>query len=243
MKKGIYILPNALTLAGMFAGFFAIQAAIKGDFITASWAVLVAMVFDGLDGFVARLTGSASRFGIQLDSLSDLVAFGVAPAIIIYLASISPFGRVGVLVAFLYLACGAMRLARYNVQMVTEERKSFTGVPIPAAAVMLSTLVIFSRKTGMDLMGSLPVLVLTFVISILMVSTMRYHGMKEINFSRRKPFWLLVTVVIVFVVVAIHPEIALFLLAMTYLAAGLVENAYLEFGKRKARQKEKNIKA
>ena len=233
MRKGIYILPNALTLGGMFAGFYAIEAAIKGHFITASWAVLVAMVFDGLDGFVARLTGSSSRFGIELDSLSDLVAFGVAPAVLIYQASIGPFGRVGMLVAFLYVACGAMRLARYNVQMVTEERKSFTGVPIPAAAVILTTLVIFSGKTGLDLMGSLPVLFLTFVISLLMVSTMRFHGMKEINFSRRKPFWFLVAMVIVFVIVAMHPEIALFLLAMVYLAGGLAENAYLQIAKRR----------
>ena len=243
MKKGIYILPNALTLGGMFAGFYAIETAIRGHFSTASWAVLVAMVFDGLDGFVARLTGSASRFGIELDSLSDLVAFGVAPAILIYQASISPFGRVGMLAAFLYVACGAMRLARYNVQMVTAERKSFTGVPIPGAAVILSTFVIYAGKTGFDLRGSLFVLILTFVISLLMVSTMRFHGMKEINFSRRKPFWFLVAVVLIFVIVAVHPEVALFLLAMAYLGIGLVENAYLQIRKSKKVKNQKELKA
>ena len=239
MKKGIYILPNALTLAGMLAGFYAVLLSMKGNFVDASWAILVGMVFDGLDGSVARLTGSASRFGIELDSLSDLVAFGVAPGILIYLASIRPFGRVGGLVAFLYVACGAMRLARYNVQMVTAERKSFTGVPIPAGAVILSTLVIFSNKTGMDLYHSLPVLLLTFVVSLLMVSTLRFHGLKEINFSRRKPFWLLAAGVTIFVIVAMHPEIALFVLAMIYLAAGLVENAVLYINKRNLFQKEK----
>ncbi len=227
MKKGIYILPNALTLAGILAGFYAVLAAIKGNFIDASWAVLAAMIFDGLDGFVARLTGSASRFGIELDSLSDLVSFGVAPGVLIYLASLSAFERVGALVAFLYVACGAMRLARYNVQMVTAERKYFTGVPIPAGAVIISTLVIFSGKTGVNIYHSVPVLLLTFVVSLLMVSTLRFHGMKEINFSRRKPFWLLVTVVIAFVVVAMHPEVSLFFVAMAYLFAGLVENAII----------------
>ncbi len=227
MKKGIYILPNALTLTGMFGGFYAIMAAVKGDFVIASWAVLAAMVFDGLDGMVARLTGTSSRFGIELDSLSDLVAFGVAPGVIIYLASIKPFGRVGWLVAFLYVACGAMRLARYNVQMVTAERKSFTGVPIPAGAVILTALVIFARKLDIDLTGSPLVLLLTFVVSLLMVSTLRFHGMKELNFSKRKPFWFLVLAVTIVVIVAMHPEIALFICAMVYLAGGLVENAYL----------------
>ncbi len=233
MKKGIYILPNALTLTGMFGGFYAILAALRGDFILASWAVLAAMIFDGLDGFVARLTGSASRFGIELDSLSDLVAFGVAPGVIIYRSSISPFGRVGLMAAFLYVACGAMRLARYNVQMVTAERKSFTGVPIPAGAVILTTLVIFASKMGIDLAGSYLVLLLTFVVSLLMVSTLRFHGMKEINFSKRKPFWFLVLAVTVVVVVAMHPEVALFICAMVYLVAGLIENAYLFATRRK----------
>ncbi len=239
MKKGIYILPNALTLAGMLAGFYAILAAIKGNFIDASWAVMAAMIFDGLDGFAARLTGSASRFGIELDSLSDLVAFGVAPALIIYLASLNTFGRVGGLVAFLYVACGAMRLARYNVQMVTAERKYFTGVPIPGAAVVISTLIIFSWKTGTDIGHSVLVLLLTFVLSLLMVSTLRFHGMKEINFSRRKPFWILVALVFVFVIVAMHPEVSLFFVAMAYLLAGLIENAIILYlRKRKTYQKE-----
>lgn len=238
MKKGIYILPNALTLTGMFGGFFAIMAAVRGDFTLASWAVLAAMIFDGLDGMVARLTGSSSRFGIELDSLADLVAFGVAPGVIIYLSSISPFGRVGWLVAFLYVACGAMRLARYNVQMVTAERKSFTGVPIPAGAVILTTLVIFANKMDINLTGSPLVILLTFIVSLLMVSTLRFHGMKEINFTKRKPFWFLVLSVTVVVVVAMHPEIALFICAMAYLTAGLIENAYLFATKRRRRSNE-----
>ncbi len=227
MKKGIYILPNTLTLIGMFGGFFAIIMAIEGRFVWAAWAVLASMIFDGLDGFIARLTGSNTRFGIELDSLSDLVAFGLAPAIIIYQSSIAPFGRAGWLAAFLYVACGALRLARFNIQMVTTERKSFMGVPIPGAATVLMTLIIFCNERGIDPKGSVFVLVLTFVLSLLMVSTLRFHGAKEINFKRRKPFWILVSLVLIFVIIAIRPEIALFLFAMLYLAIGIIENIYL----------------
>lgn len=232
MKKGIYILPNAFTLMGMFGGFLAIIYAIKGNFPVAAWAVMVAMVFDGLDGFVARLTGSATRFGIELDSLSDLVAFGVAPAIIIFQISINAFGRLGWVGAFLYVACGALRLARYNVQMVTAERKSFMGLPIPGAAVIISTLVLFADDLHIDLYDKWLVLVLTYVLALFMVSTLRFHGLKELNIKGRKPFWLLVAVVIVLVIVAARPEIALFGFAMLYLLVGIVENIILLAQKR-----------
>jgi CDP-diacylglycerol--serine O-phosphatidyltransferase len=227
MRKGIYILPNAITLFGMFGGFYAIVMAINGKFVHASWGVIAAIVFDGLDGFVARLTGSHTRFGIELDSLSDLVAFGVAPAVIVYLSSIRPFGRLGWLAAFLFVACGALRLARFNVQMVTTERKSFMGVPIPAAAFMMVTLVIFSSELRLDLGRSVFVLVLTFALALLMVSTLKFHGLKEIDISKRKPFWLLVALVLVIAVVALNPEVSLFGFAMLYLVEGIIENAVI----------------
>lgn len=238
MKKGIYILPNTLTLMGMFFGFYAILAAIKGNFMVASWAVIVAMIFDGLDGFVARLTQSTTRFGIELDSLSDLVAFGVAPALIIFLSSIKAFGRVGWLAAFLFVACGAMRLARYNVQMVTTERKSFMGMPIPGAALIMVTMVLFSGKMQMELARSLFALVLTFSLSVLMVSTLRFHGLKEIDFKKRKPFWLLVAIVVGFVAMAMHPELTMFPVAMLYLSVGIIENIYLFARRRKQKRHE-----
>jgi CDP-diacylglycerol--serine O-phosphatidyltransferase len=233
MKKGIYILPNGLTLLGLFAGFYAIVMAINGNYVLASWAVLVAIVFDSMDGFVARLTGSATRFGIELDSLSDLVAFGVAPAVIIYLSSIYAFGRVGWAAAFLFVACGALRLARFNVQMVTTEKRYFMGVPIPAAAFVIASLIIFCNERGLDPDGSVFVLFLTFALALLMVSSLRYHGAKEINFSKRKPFWLLVAIVLIIFIVAMHPEIALFTFAMLYIAAGLIENLYRFLRKRR----------
>lgn len=226
MRKGIYILPNSLTLCGMFAGFYAIISVLKGNYTHAAWAVIVAGVFDGLDGWVARLTHSTTRFGIELDSLSDVIAFGAAPAALIYKWSLMPFGRAGWAAAFLFVACGAMRLARYNIQMGSTERKSFTGMPIPAAAGVMATIVLFYNKIGLPHEKSIFILAITFTISLLMVSTLRFHSLKEIDFRRRKPFWLLVAIVVVFVIVVMRPVIALFMFAMLYLLSGIIENIY-----------------
>ncbi len=236
MKKGIYILPNSLTLCGMFFGFYSILSAIKGNFEHAAWSIMIADVFDGLDGWVARLTHSTTRFGIELDSLSDLVAFGVAPSVLVYEWSIAPFGRIGFAAAFLFTACGALRLARYNVQMGSTESKAFTGMPIPGAASVIAAVVLFCHdvwKTAPD--KSILMLLLTVVLSILMVSRLRFHGLKEIDFRRRKPFWLLVAIVVVFGAIVIHPPISLFVFAMIYLAWGILENSYLLYKKYKQR--------
>ena len=233
MKKGIYILPNSLTLCGMFFGFFSILNAIKGNFEFAAWAIFIAGVFDGLDGWVARLTNSTTRFGIELDSLSDLVAFGVAPSVLVYKWSISPFGRIGFAAAFLFTACGALRLARYNVQMGSAESKAFTGMPIPGAAGVLGAMVLFYEKIWHGAPAGIFMLILTIFLSILMVSTLRFHGLKEIDFKKRKPFSILVVIVVVFVAFVTHPPQTLFVFAMVYLAWGIIENIYLIYRKRK----------
>src|SRR4030042_4347686 len=225
MRKGVYLLPTTLTMCGMFFGFYSILAALKGNYLHAAWAILISNIFDGLDGWVARLTHSTTRFGIELDSLSDLVAFGVAPAVLIYKWSLMPFGRVGWAAAFLFVACGALRLARYNVQMGSKESKSYTGMPIPAAAAIVATLVIFYN----EMWDTVPyknhlIVVLTFFLAVIMVSPLRFHGAKELDFSKRKPFWFLVAIVLVIAVVIIHPEIALFVFAMIYLIGGIIEN-------------------
>jgi CDP-diacylglycerol--serine O-phosphatidyltransferase len=237
MRKGIYLLPNSLTLCGMFAGFYAIISVLKGNYVHAAWGVLIAGVFDGLDGWVARLTHSTTKFGIELDSLSDEIAFGIAPAALLYKWSLMPFGRVGWAASFLFAACGALRLARYNVQMGSTERKSFTGMPIPAAAGFVAATVLFYDEMGFGHHRSLFVLVMTFVLSILMVSTLRFHGAKEIDFSKRKPFWFLVAVAITFAVVVMHTEVALFVLAIIYMIGGLIENSYLLLRKKKPPEK------
>jgi len=238
MRKGIYILPNSLTLGGMFFGFYAILASFKGHFIYAAWAILIAIIFDGLDGWVARLTNSTTKFGIELDSLSDLVAFGVAPAVLTYSWALQPLGRLGWGASFLYVICGALRLARYNVQMGSTESKAFTGLPIPGAGVVIASLVLFYTEVW----GSQPerpyaILFLTFLLAVLMVSTLRFHGMKEFDFKKRKPFWLLVVIGVAFVLIFMYPEIVLFVFSIIYVFWGIIEGTYIIHRKRKQKEK------
>jgi len=238
MKKGIYLLPNTLTLCGMFCGFYAILASFKGNFIFAAWAILIANIFDGLDGWVARLTNSTTKFGVELDSLSDLVAFGVAPAVLIYSwGDLHAFGRVGWGAAFIYVICGALRLARYNVQMGTAESKAFTGLPIPGAGTVVATLVLFYSEVWGTLPGkNVIILFLPFLLAALMVSTLKFHGLKEINFKERKPFWLLVVIVTAFVLIFIYPEIVMFVFAIVYVIWGIIEGTHIIYKKRKGRE-------
>lgn len=238
-KKGIYLLPNTLTLCGMFCGFFAIMSAINGNFLNAAWAVLLANIFDGLDGWIARLTNTSTRFGIELDSLSDLVAFGVAPAVMMYKWALTPFGRLGWGAAFLFVACGALRLARFNIQTGAPGPKSFKGMPIPAAATILSTIVIFyyEFRTGLP-ETNIFYPIITIILSLLMVSTLRYHGLKEIDFREKKPFWFLIVFVLILFIMLIHPSTAIFIFAMSYLLWGIIENSVLFMRKRRLKKKE-----
>jgi CDP-diacylglycerol--serine O-phosphatidyltransferase len=226
MRKGIYLLPNTLTLCGMFCGFYAILASYNSNFVHAAWAILIAIIFDGLDGWVARLTHSTTKFGIQLDSLSDLVAFGIAPAVLLYTWGLNSFGRIGWSAAFFYIICGALRLARFNVQMDTAESKAFTGLPIPGGAGIVATSVLFYSEIWGDMTGkNYLALLLPFLLAALMVSTLKYHGVKEIDFKKRKPFWLLVAIVAAFVLIFISPEIVLFVFGIIYMLSGIVEGA------------------
>jgi CDP-diacylglycerol--serine O-phosphatidyltransferase len=218
----------------MFFGFYSILASLKGNYVHAAWAIMFATVFDGLDGWVARLTHSTTKFGIELDSLSDLVAFGVAPAVMLYKWGLFLFGRIGWAAAFLFMVCGALRLARYNIQMGSAESKAFTGMPIPGAAAVVATLVIFYHEMWeITPDKNYFILFLTVFLSVLMVSTLRFHGAKELNLGRRKPFSILVAIVIVFAFIVVHPQIALFLFAMLYLIGGIIENMILFYKKRK----------
>ncbi len=236
-KKGIYLLPNALTLCGLFSGFFAIMAAINGNYLYAAWAIIIASIFDGLDGWIARLTNTTTRFGIELDSLSDLVAFGVAPAIMMYKWALMPFGRIGWAVAFLFVACGALRLARFNVQTGQTSSKAFRGMPIPGAASVLCSIVIFYYEfwTGIPDKNIVFPFIVT-LLSLLMVSTLRFHGIKEIDFKERKPFWFLIVFVIVLFVLLVHPSTAIFIFAMAYIFWGIIENIYLIIRRRRLKQ-------
>ena len=221
MKKGIYILPNLFTTASMFCGFYAVIASMNGDFAKAAVAIMIACVLDGLDGKIARFTNTTSKFGVEYDSLSDLISFGVAPAVFAYTWALSPYGRYGWLAAFLFVACGALRLARFNIQIGIINSKVFNGLPVPAAAVVVATSVLFYYRIGGE--GHLynPYLIICMIVlALLMVSNFKYYSFKDLNFFARKPFMTFVLIVVLFVVIIIEPQIMLFTFAIGYSISG-----------------------
>ncbi|MBI5190921.1 MAG: CDP-diacylglycerol--serine O-phosphatidyltransferase [Nitrospirae bacterium] len=233
MRKGIYILPNLLTMTGMFFGFNSIVNSIRGDYTDAAWAILIAAVFDGLDGWVARMTKTTSRFGVELDSLSDLVSFGLAPSLLFYNWALIPYGRYGWVGAFLFAACGALRLARFNVQMAGSEKKWFTGLPIPGAAGMVATFVIFHRTVIGDRPAEkLVILVMIYVLAFLMISTVKFHSLKELNTKDRRPFWMLLVALVMLASIAVNPPVMMFVFNAAYIVWALAEYV-LTFGKRR----------
>ena len=223
LRRGVYLLPNLLTTGGLFAGFYGIVATMNGNYHLAAWFILVSAVFDALDGKVARLTGTTSKFGVEYDSLADLVAFGVAPGLLMYSWALTSFGKFGWLAAFLYVVCGALRLARFNVQASTVESKCFVGLPIPAAAGMVASCVlVFYQLGGSGTIKKLSVMLLIYVLACLMVSNFRYYSFKDPQLARRQPFSFLVIAIIFIIVVVAQPEIMLFLMATVYIASGPV---------------------
>ena len=223
LRKGVYILPNLITAAGIFAGFYVIIAATDGHYERAAWFILVAAIFDGLDGKVARLTGTSSKFGVELDSLADVISFGVAPGVLLYLWALRPFGKLGWLAAFLYVICGALRLARFNVQVSTVESRRFVGIPIPAAACIVATCVLlFYELGGTGTIKMFSMVVLVFLLAILMISNVEYLSLKDPELFKRQPFLILVVAIILLIVVVAKPEIMLFLVGMAYMISGPV---------------------
>ncbi|NOY86824.1 MAG: CDP-diacylglycerol--serine O-phosphatidyltransferase [Deltaproteobacteria bacterium] len=226
-RRAVYLLPNMITSLALFAGFFSVVSSLNGEFVKAAVAILVAGLFDALDGRIARLTRTASPFGVQYDSLSDLVAFGMAPAILMYTAVLKPLGRFGWLGAFLYLACGALRLARFNVQTQKSGQKHFTGLPIPAAAgVVASGLLLVGSEGLKSSLIKVGVVMGVYVLSLLMVSRIPYPGLKQVVIPRRKAFQVLAGVVICLVIAANYPEKFLFGFAVFYTVLGPVFGAW-----------------
>ncbi|MBP8645834.1 MAG: CDP-diacylglycerol--serine O-phosphatidyltransferase [Syntrophobacteraceae bacterium] len=226
LHRGTYLVPNLFTTANLFAGFFGIVNSINGRYEMAAVAVLMSCVFDILDGKVARLTGATSRFGVEYDSLADLVSFGVGPGLLMYLWALKPFGRVGWLAAFVFVACGALRLARFNVQVEVVNKRYFVGLPIPGAAAMVSTSVLFLNDRlipGSWAMASTVILlVATYLLGFLMVSTVPYNSFKDMEITRTKPMAVIFVSIVIVTIIAIHPELMLFSLLSAYVLSGPV---------------------
>lgn len=222
LSMHIFILPNLLTTGNMFCGFFSVISSIKGDYMMAAYAIVAAAVFDTLDGRVARMTHSTSQFGAQYDSMSDLLSFGMAPGLLVYLWALHPFDRVGWLASFLYVACTALRLARFNVQSQVIENKDFQGLPSPMSAGIIASSVLAFKELGWEGSKHWGLLVMTFMLAFVMVSTFRYRSFKELDMRRRLPFFYLVVGVLVFIFVAWWPEVMLFVLFLSYAVLGAI---------------------
>lgn len=219
----MYLVPNVVTTGNMFCGFLSIILSIQFDFIMASWAVLAASVFDLLDGRIARLAKATSPFGTEYDSLCDLISFGLAPAVLIYLWALEPYGRLGWICAFIFTACGALRLARFNVTTETIGKGFFQGLPIPAGAATLVTFVIFVESAG--IMNWFIVQIVAFCllvgVGLLMVSSVPFPSFKELNWRSRGSFGVLGAGIAGFILIAVMPEIALFTLVLGYILVSL----------------------
>ncbi len=224
-RRAVYLIPNLLTTGNLFSGLFAILSIFNGSYLAAGVAILVAVIFDMLDGKSARWTNSTSQFGVEYDSLADLVSFGVAPGLLVYVWAMREHGMVGEAVMFAFVACGALRLARYNVMVATTESKYFTGLPIPAAASVVGTLVIFDHHVGGFAveMRPLMVLVMTLALAFLMVSTIKYRSFKDIKFRKSHAFNYLVWAILGLMLVVAWPQLMLFLVFAGYALLGPLE--------------------
>lgn len=219
--KGIYLLPNLLTTAGLFSGFYAVVMSMNGYFENAAIAIFVAMIFDGLDGRVARITNTQSAFGAEYDSMADMLSFGVAPALVAYNFGLSELGKVGWLAAFIYVACAALRLARFNTQIETADKRFFQGLASPAAAAVVAGMVWVCMDYGIDISSySIVVAIITGFTGILMVSNFKYNSFKEVDWHGKVPFVALLVIMLVFIIVATAPSLVLFIVFVLYMIAG-----------------------
>ncbi|MBU4610564.1 CDP-diacylglycerol--serine O-phosphatidyltransferase [Achromobacter sp. GG226] len=222
-RRGIYLLPNAFTLAALFAGFYAIVQAMNSQFEVAAIAIFVAMVLDGMDGRVARLTNTQSAFGEQFDSLSDMVSFGVAPALVMYVWVLNTLGRWGWLAAFIYVSCAALRLARFNTNIAVVDKRFFQGLPSPSAAALVAGLVWLAADNRLPINEAwLPIVafIVTVYAGLTMVSNAPFYSGKSFTVGRSVPFWVILVMVLVFVFVSSNPPIVLFGLFVIYGVSG-----------------------
>lgn len=220
--RTVPFLPNFVTTIGLFFGFNSLHFSLMGKFYMAAIMIFLAAFIDAIDGRIARATNSTSAFGKEYDSLSDVICFGVAPAMMIYLWELKGYGRLGFLACFLFVACGALRLARFNTD-ISSDNTRFTGLPIPVAAASLASVILLSDTVGS--IPDTPVLIGVYCLSFLMVSTVKYPSFKHVEYIKAHPFQLLVAGLLLVVVIASAPEIMAFALTMTFVVGGLLLSA------------------
>lgn len=222
IKKGVYLIPSLFTTGNLICGFFSIISTFNEQYLQAAIFIILAHLLDGLDGFVARLTKTTSQFGIEFDSLADLVSFGLAPAILVYYWALVPWGTWGWLAACLYVVCGALRLARFNVQIGSVEKTYFVGLPIPGAGEMVAAIVLMYYFLGGEgaTHKQIFLLLVIYVLAGLMVSNFRYFSFKQLNVKKRHPFWLLVSAVLFIKLTIAEPQIMFFTVFLLYTLSG-----------------------
>lgn len=219
--RGIYLLPNLLTTAGLFSGFYAVVSSMNGHYISAAVAIFIAMIFDGLDGRVARMTNTQSEFGAEYDSMADMVSFGIAPGLVAYNWALSSFGKFGWLAAFIYVACAALRLARFNTQVGVADKRYFQGLASPAAAGVIASLIWVGSEYQIDgqqygfIIG-----LITITTGLLMVSNFRYNSFKDVDWKGKVNFVVVLLIVLGFVIVASSPENILLFIFALYACSG-----------------------
>jgi CDP-diacylglycerol---serine O-phosphatidyltransferase len=223
LRRGIYLLPSLMTLGNLFCGYACIVYAMRGEYETAAPFVGIAMILDMLDGRIARLTGTSSQFGLEFDSLADIISFGMAPAILTFSWGLTSLGRWGWAAGFIYLTAAAMRLARFNVQTGTGDKKYFVGMPSPAAAAVPAA-TIYAYPAGFQHpIGAVPAVALVLLPAFLMVSTIRFRSFKNLDLQARRPYTVLIGIALFFAFVFAHPAAALVTISYAYLLSAFVE--------------------
>jgi CDP-diacylglycerol---serine O-phosphatidyltransferase len=222
LKKGVYLIPSLFTAGNLICGFFSIISTFNGQYFQATLFIILAHLLDGLDGYAARLTKTTSQFGIEFDSLADLVSFGVAPAILAYYWALVPWGTWGWLAACLYVVCGALRLSRFNVQIRNVEKSHFVGLPIPAAAEMIAAIVLMYYFLGGEGATNKQIILLLviYLLAGLMVSNFHYFSLKQLDLKKRHPFWMLISAIILIKLTIAEPQIMFFTVFLLYTLSG-----------------------
>jgi CDP-diacylglycerol--serine O-phosphatidyltransferase len=227
-KNKFYLLPNLITTASLFAGFYSIVQAMNGRYAHAAIAIFVALILDGLDGRIARLTNTQSSFGSEYDSLSDMVSFGVAPALVIYVWALQPLGKLGWIISFIYCTCAAVRLARFNIKLDMEDKKYFSGLPSPAAATLLASFIWISFDNGISgneiFLGFFQMqwfaLIITLFVALSMTANVEFYSGKDINLRNSQPFVVILLIALVFGLISHSPAEIIFIIAFGYSLSG-----------------------